>query len=100
MKNVMGRCLQRLDLARDSVRTLLLCDLQIVKLLEVQPKLWCGSKEARQAQSRVGCDGSLAVHNFRNAGHGDMQLDRELVHAQPERVHELLEKNFTGMNGA
>jgi hypothetical protein len=95
----MDHGLERLDLPRDCVRTLLLGYLQIVKLLKVKPKLRCGSKEARQAESRVGADGALAVHNLRNACHGDAQLQRQPVHAQLEWVHELLKKDFTGMNG-
>ena len=70
----MDHGLQRLELPRDRIRTFLFGYLQITKLLKVKPKLRGGCKEARQAESRVGADGALAVHNLRNACHGDAHV--------------------------
>jgi hypothetical protein len=50
-------------------------------------------------QGGIWRNSAALVNDFRNARHRDMKIEREPVHAELKRLHELRAQNFAGMNG-
>ena len=69
-------------------------DPDIVFKLEPQPGLGRCVKVEPQPQRRVGRDGALPVNNTVNPGRRHIDISREPVHADPERLHEILEQDL------
>ncbi len=67
---------------------------QIVEVLQVQPEFGIGIEVAGEAQSGVRSDAAALVNDFPNACGGDMEIQRQLVHREAERLHEILEEDF------
>jgi len=51
-----------------------------------------------QPQSRIGSDSPPLVHDLGNPCHRHTQIERQLVHADTQGLHEILAQNFPGMN--
>ena len=69
-------------------------DPDIVFKLEPQPGLRGYVKVEPQPQRRVGRDCSLPVNNTVNPGRRHIETSRESIHADPERLHEILEQDL------
>ena len=64
--------------------------------LRVEPEARRGAEIARQPQGSIGADLTPAAHNIVDPVRRHLDLPRELVAAEAERLHELLEKNLSG----
>src|SRR5229473_4941714 len=71
---------------------------QIVKILEVQPELRVGLEVPREPQRRLCRDAAPFVYDFPNPRGRHVQLQGQLVHAQPQRLHEVLPQDFPRVN--
>src|SRR3972149_8309346 len=69
----------------------------IIKTLQVEPKLRAGAKEMPEAQSRVAGDGALSVQNLSNAVGWHLELTRQFSGAHLERL-QFLGEMLTGMD--
>src|SRR5229473_7217127 len=72
--------------------------LQIVNILQVQPELRVRLEVARQSQRRLRCDPPPLVYDFTDARRRHMKLQRQLVHRQAQRLHEILAQDFPRMH--
>jgi hypothetical protein len=50
------------------------------------------------AQGGIRSNRSPLVHDLGNSGHWNPQIERQAVHADPKRFHELGAENLTGMD--
>ena len=73
--------------------------LEIVKILEVEPKFGVGLEIARQAQGGFRSDAAALVHDFSNARGGDVQLEGEFVYRQAKGLHEIFAQDFSRVHG-
>ena len=90
---------QRTHIALDDPLQRVLCDFQIIAGLRVQPEARTGVEIASQPQGGIGSDAPPPVNDLRNPGHRNVQVERQPVHAEAERLHEIFAQNLTGMNG-
>jgi hypothetical protein len=47
----------------------------------------------------IGSNARPLMDNLRNSRHRNMEIQRQPIHADGERLHEILVKNFSRMNG-
>lgn len=73
-------------------------DFDVVKVLQVEPELRVRVEVTRQAQSCLGSDTAASMHNFSDAGCWHVEFERELVDGKMKRLHEVLAKDFAGMD--
>src|SRR5271169_1412652 len=92
------RCNQRSHVAFDRMQELLLSDFQLIGSLGVKPESCAGIEVTSQAQCSLGGDPAAPVDNLGNPRDRHVKFERQLIHAQAERRHEILAKDFAGMN--
>jgi hypothetical protein len=73
-------------------------NLDVVEVLQVEPKLGVVVEITRQTQSGLCGNPPTPMHNFSNASCWNMELERELVDGQMKRFHEIFAKDFAGVD--
>jgi hypothetical protein len=76
----------------------ILGDFQVIECLRVQPEAGAGVEVASETQSRIWSDASPFMNNLSDASYGHMKVERQPVHADAKRHHEILAKDLTGMD--
>lgn len=94
-----ARAPQHLDLGFQSVAETIPFQVKVVGGLEIQPEPVGGPKEPRQAERGVGGDGTLRQDDLVHPPWRDVEILREAVLGQPERLEEVLEEDLSGMDG-
>src|SRR5712691_8638642 len=69
-----------------------------IEVLKIQPELRVGVEVSRQPQGSLRGDAAPFVHNFTDACSRDMQLERQLVDGEAERLHKILTEDFPRMD--
>jgi hypothetical protein len=88
----------RPDPFRDLRTTLVLCQLQFVVCLELQPELRSRAKVARQTEGRVRGDRPSAANDIVHPSGGHEQLRRQPIRGQPKWAEEVLSQCPAWMN--
>jgi len=71
---------------------------KIVVDLKAQPSFGRNTEVRSQPQSRVGSDGTGAIHDCANAVGRDIQVASQLVDADSQRLHEVFQENLPRMD--
>jgi hypothetical protein len=72
---------------------------QIVEILKVKPELRIGFEVSRETQSGLSGNSAPLVDDFTDAGSWHVQLERQFVHGETQRLHKILAENLSGMDG-
>ena len=88
----------RQHLSHDRLAQLILRNLQLVRRLEVQPELGCGTEVARQAQRGIRCDAAFLIDDVVDASSGNAERERQLMRRDGQRDEKLLAENFSGVD--
>ena len=73
-------------------------DFEVEEVLQIEPELGIGVEVARQAQGCVGGDAAALMHNFADAGRRHVQVERQPVDREGERLHEILAQDLARMD--
>jgi hypothetical protein len=87
------------NLAFDVSRQLVFRNFEIIGGLKIQPKPRAGLEVPRKAESRIWCNPAALVNNLCNSRHWDMKIERQPIHAELKRFHELGSQNFARVDG-
>jgi hypothetical protein len=90
---------QGLNIPSNLFRLLVFRHFKVIANLEVHPEDWHSFEISSQAQGGIRRNGSALVDNLSDPRHRYAQIQRQLVHAEPERLHELLAENLARMHG-
>jgi hypothetical protein len=75
-----------------------LCDLEVIGHLRVQPKASAGIEVPAKAQRSVWSNASTLVNDLRDTGDRHMKVEGQFVHTETKRRHKILAEDFSGMN--
>src|SRR6266704_3261229 len=89
--------LQRLHVALNLRSDFVLGNSQVVARLEIHPERRAVLEIACETRRGIGSDSAPLVDDVGDPGHWDAQIHGHPVHAQPERIHELLSEDLPGM---
>ena len=78
--------------------TMLRYQAQIIVGLQPQPGFRRNAEVSSEPQSGIGRDGAKSVHDRADSIRRDIQIASQLINAESERFHEILQKDFAGMN--
>src|SRR5580704_7689904 len=67
--------------------------------LEIQPETRAGLEIPRKPQGGIWRDAATFVNDLRNTRHRNVEIERQPIHAELKRLHELCAQNFAGMDG-
>jgi hypothetical protein len=67
--------------------------------LKIQPKTRAGIEVPGQSQGLIRSYAAPLVDNLRDSSHRHPQIDRQPIHAQSQRLHEIGAQNLAWMNG-
>jgi len=90
--------MQDLHFSIDTIAKLTLSDFQVVTDLHAEPDSCAGAEIASQAHGGIHRDCALAVDDLADANGSDANIMRQAILSQTERLHEVLEQDFTGMD--
>ena len=93
----LSRHLQRLD-CRYLLALEVFHHIELIRGLQVQPKLRCCAEVAGKARSCIGCDSSLAVHDLIDAPGRHADCHRHLILGNPKPFNKVFQQDFSGMN--
>ena len=86
-------CGKGLHVALDGALQSILGYFQVVRCLQIQPETGAGIEVPAQPQGGIRRDAPAPVDDFRDARHGHAKIQRQLVHAEAQRGHEVLAQN-------
>jgi hypothetical protein len=88
-----------LNFSLDIARQFVFRNFEVVSSLEIQPKTCAGIEVPCEPKGGIRRDSAALVHDLRNARYRDMKIEREPVHAELKRFHELGAQNLARMDG-
>jgi hypothetical protein len=69
-------------------------NLEIVEVLQIEPELGVGVEISRQAEGGFRSNPPAPMHNLTDAGGRNVQVERELVHGEPQGLHEVFAEHL------
>src|SRR6266540_4838612 len=93
-----ARALQNPNFPRQAMSKPIALYLKIEARLEVEPEAFRRAEEPRQAQSRVGRDRSLTVHDLVDPAGRHAEVLRQTILSQAERLQKILVQHFARMH--
>jgi hypothetical protein len=91
-------CGEDLDVSLQCLAKPILLDLEVIPHLQVKPEALGRAEEAREAESGVGCDGALAVHDLVDSTRGHADSAGKSVLTDAEGFDELLKEDLARVN--
>jgi hypothetical protein len=90
--------LKRADVLFDHGPQIAFGNLQLVSCLQVEPELGCGAEVNAQTQGGIRGDIATAVDDVADPSHRHVDVPRQLILADVQRLHELLLENLAWRN--
>src|SRR5687768_16847155 len=88
-----------MDVACDPIGRHALRRIEVKGRLEVHPELGCRPEVASESERRVGGDPPASIDDLTHPGHRYTQISSEAMDADFERLHQILPKDLTRMDG-
>jgi hypothetical protein len=71
---------------------------QIISGLQIHPEAGAGIEIPGEPQSRIWSNPAALVHNFGYSRYRNTQVERQPIHAETERFHEVCIQNLPGVD--
>src|ERR1039457_3192071 len=99
-----GRCIRSSqgggpNLRFNNAPELVLRNLQIVRGLKIQPKARAGIEVPREPQCRIWSNPAALVNDLGDSCYWYTEIERQTIHAQAQRFHEVRAQDLAGMDG-
>ncbi len=98
-RDVRGLAVERLYFPLNAGSRARLRGFEIVARLQTKPDARRCAKVARETQGSIGGDGALAAHDLADPHRRYADARRHAVLAEAERLHEIFQQDFAGVNG-
>jgi len=79
-------------------RKLVLRNFQMISGLQIHPEAGAGIEIPGEPQGRIWSNPAALVHNFGYSRYRNTQVERQPIHAETERFHEVCTQNLAGVD--